>query len=80
MSIYTDIGRNIISVRRKKGVTQEELALSSSMSVSHLRSIEHGRANPSVGLLSRIADSLEVPLCDMLATESEQAAESDSEK
>lgn len=80
MSIYTDIGQNIISVRRKKGITQEELALSSSMSVSHLRSIEHGRANPSMGLLSRIAESLEVPVHDMIAPCPEQTADPEEQK
>ena len=66
MSIYTDIGQNIVSLRRKKGITQEQLALNSNTSISHLRSIEHGRANPSVGLLSRIADTLGEPLLNML--------------
>ena len=72
MSIYTDIAHNIVALRRKKGFTQEELALNSNTSISHLRSIEHGRANPSIGLLCRIASPLEEPLDVILAPAAEE--------
>lgn len=62
MSIPEKIGRNIVFLRKKKGITQEWLALESETAISYLRSIEYGRANPSVEVLARISQVLEVPL------------------
>ena len=62
MSISVEIGLNIVSLRKERGITQEKLALNADMSVSYLRHIEHGFANPSLKTLHRIADALEVPI------------------
>jgi len=62
MSIFQQIGQNIISLRKQKKITQEALALEAKMSPSYLRSIEHGKANPSLDTLNRIAEALHEPL------------------
>ncbi len=62
MSIPQEIGRNIIHLRKKKKMSQEWLALESETAVSYLRAIEHGLANPTIEVLSRISDVLDVPL------------------
>ena len=46
MSIFVEIGTTIVSLRKEKGLTQEQLALECEISVSYLRRIEHGEANP----------------------------------
>ena len=61
MSISQSIGQNIITLRKAKGITQEQLALETEMSVTNLRNIEHGRANPTIKSLERIAQSLDEP-------------------
>ncbi|MBQ4094175.1 MAG: helix-turn-helix transcriptional regulator [Oscillospiraceae bacterium] len=61
MHVSKQIGKNIVALRMQKGITQEHLALYSDVSVTYLRSIEYGRANPSVQLLARLADTLEEP-------------------
>ena len=61
MSIPQKIGQNIVSLRRQKQISQEQLALYSDMSVSYLRSIEQGTANPTINALSRLANTLEEP-------------------
>lgn len=61
MTISRAIGRNIVQIRKKKGITQERLALDSNMSVSYLRSIEHGTANPTIDALNRLAITLGTP-------------------
>ncbi len=62
MSIYEEIGETIVYLRKDKGLTQESLALETGISVSYLRSIEHGKANPTINELWKIAEVLEVDL------------------
>lgn len=62
MSIPGEIGQNIIRLRKGKGITQEEMALNSNMSVSYLRRIETGSANPTIHALQRIANAMQEPL------------------
>ncbi|MBQ9964522.1 MAG: helix-turn-helix transcriptional regulator, partial [Clostridia bacterium] len=57
MSILQEVGRNIVFMREKIGVTQEWLSLETEIAGSYLREIEHGRANPSLDILARIADA-----------------------
>lgn len=48
VSINEDIGKAIVNIRKQKGLSQEYLALECDMSVSYLRRIEHGTANPTI--------------------------------
>jgi len=66
MSIFVEIGQNIIAIRQTKRMTQEALALNANMSVSYLCRIEHGTANPTLDALSRIADALDEPFNDVV--------------
>ena len=59
VSINEDISKAIVDIRKQKGLSQEYLALECDMSVSYLRRIEHGTANPTINELSRIANVLE---------------------
>ena len=62
MSIYEEIGETIVYLRKNKGLTQENLALETGISVSYLRLIEHGSANPTINELWKIAEVLDVQL------------------
>ena len=62
MSIYNEIGESITHLRKLRGLTQESLSLECAVSVSYLRRIEHGNANPTINELWRIAEALEVEL------------------
>ncbi len=55
MTIHNEIGKTIVSARAFRNISQEQLALECAMSVSYLRRIEHGTANPTINELSRIA-------------------------
>lgn len=55
VSINEEIGASIVFLRKEKGLTQENLALEAEISVSYLRLIEHGKANPSQNELQKIA-------------------------
>lgn len=67
MSIFVEIGTTIVSLRKEKGLTQEQLALECEISVSYLRRIEHVEANPTIHALWRLAEVLEVELQNPLA-------------
>lgn len=62
MLYSVEIGKNIVDLRHRNGFSQEQLALQSDISVSYLRAIEHGRANPSLDILETIAKTLGVQL------------------
>lgn len=63
MSIYDEIGETIIHLCQQKGFTQERLALECEISVSYLRFMEPGDANPAINELWRIAKVLEAGFC-----------------
>ena len=67
MSIYEEISNTIVSLRKEKGFTQKALALECEISVSYMRLLEHGRANPTINELWRIAEVLDVELCNPFA-------------
>lgn len=72
MSIQVEIGKQIVSVRMENGITQEDLAYGTGMSVSHLRRIEHGNGNPTVSTLSRLADTLDRSLIITMGKHNEE--------
>ena len=54
------VGANVRRLRKERGLTQEEVALSAHTDLRYLGSIERGKANPSVLLLGRLAEVLDV--------------------
>ena len=62
MSIYEEIGKTVVYLRKDRGFTQENLSLETGISVSYLRLIEHGKANPTINELWKIAEVLDVEL------------------
>lgn len=68
MSVHDDIGRTIVALRTQKGFSQEYLALECEMSLSYLRRIEHGTANPTIDmLLLRIAEVLDADIINPIS-------------
>ena len=60
--IAQKVGKKIRITRRKKGLTQEELADKLKMHVSTLGRIERGQSNSPLQTLNKIAQSLGVSL------------------
>lgn len=54
------VGANIRKLRKRRGLSQEELALDAEIDLTYLGGIERGRRNPSLLVLVRIADQLGV--------------------
>lgn len=59
------IGKKIIKYREQKKMTQEKLAYENDFSKGYLSDIESGKKLPSLQLLEKIAESLEVDIKDL---------------
>lgn len=56
--ICTEFREKLITARRIRGISQQDLARRSGISVSAIKHIESGKSNPSVDTLLHIADVL----------------------
>jgi transcriptional regulator with XRE-family HTH domain len=48
-------------------LTQEELAFAAKIDLTYVGGIEHGRRNPSLLVMARIAEALSIPLSRLIA-------------
>ncbi len=56
---------NIAAIRNSKGIRQVDLAEMVGIKANSLNKIERGKRNPSIGMLQRIADELNVSKKDI---------------
>ena len=56
------LGKQIKAVRKAMGMTQDQLALKSHVSVKYIANIENGKQNPSFDILSAILHVLPLSL------------------
>ena len=56
--ICAEFREKLITARRIRGISQQDLARRSGISVSAIKHIESGKSNPSVDTLIHIADVL----------------------
>lgn len=61
------VGANIRKLRVRKKLSQEQLAHDAEIDLTYLGGIERGKRNPSLMVLVRIADQLNVPPSKLLA-------------
>jgi putative transcriptional regulator len=59
------MSEKVMVYRRRKGMTQQELADKVGVSRFHINKIENGKSKMSVGLALRIAKTLDVTLNDI---------------
>ncbi len=62
LNINVEIGKRIEYLRKQKKFTQEELAFRSNINKNYLCDIEKGRRNPTLIILSKISNGLEITL------------------
>lgn len=63
---YKRLGEKIISARRNKKFSQEQLALLSDIDRTYLARIEEGKANPTIKVLNKISKNLGIRLQKLL--------------
>jgi XRE family transcriptional regulator, aerobic/anaerobic benzoate catabolism transcriptional regulator len=69
-----EVGLRIRAARAKAGVTRKQLAAASGASERYLAHLEAGTGNPSVDMLSGIADALDMAIADLLPLGGERGA------
>lgn len=67
MDVRVRVGLNLQVLRRAKGLSQEELAHQSQIHQTYLSGVERGKRNPSVMVLARIAEALDVDVEALIA-------------
>ena len=60
------VGRNILQIRQRLGMTQEALAVKSGFSQQYLSGLERGQRNPTVVTLYELAQALGVSHLDLV--------------
>ena len=65
------MGKQIKTLRQARGMSQEELSEKISINSKYLSAIERGKANPTLAVLIRLADSLKVGVPDLFNYELE---------
>lgn len=63
---YKRLGTRVTVERRKKKLSQEELAGISEIDRTYLARIEEGKANPSIKVLNKIARTLKLRIHELL--------------
>lgn len=62
-------GKKIKTIRKKKKMTQENLAELSKLSIQYIGEIERGVRNPSLSSIDKIARALEMPVEELFDLE-----------
>jgi transcriptional regulator with XRE-family HTH domain len=66
IDICEQFGANLRRIRRKRGLTQEELAYRVGMDVSYLSELENGRKEPCLRKMKEITQGLDITLTELL--------------
>lgn len=59
-NFYLQLGKKIREIRKKRGLTQEELAWKSGISLNFMGQIERGHKKPSIKTLKKISENLRI--------------------
>ena len=72
MDIRVVFGNNVRRFRLGKGISQESLAHQAEIDRTYLPSIEKGQRNVSLVVANRIANALDIDLCELIKTNGEK--------
>jgi transcriptional regulator with XRE-family HTH domain len=61
MDIRRQLGLNVKKLRKRKGWSQEDLALESDLHRTYISGIERGARNPTILVIDRLARTLGIP-------------------
>lgn len=67
------VGWNIRRLRVERGIAQERLAFDAGIDRSYLGGLERGLHNPTIDLVQRLADTLDVELAELVRSPPEGA-------
>ncbi|MEW6104286.1 MAG: helix-turn-helix transcriptional regulator [bacterium] len=72
MKLEAMLGRKIQQIRKSLGLSQEALANKSDLHPTYIGRIERGEVSPTINVLNKIANSLGLPLDNLLSFEKEK--------
>lgn len=64
-SFHRDFGKSVQTLRKEKGLTQEDLAEEVGVDRSYMGFIERGEKNPTLDKVQKIADALDVDASEL---------------
>ena len=67
MDIRQRLGTNLRRLRLEKGLGQEKFALEYGFDRTYISGIERGVRNPTIVIVQKLADALDVPIIALLA-------------
>jgi transcriptional regulator with XRE-family HTH domain len=62
MDVRKRVGTNLQRLRRRKGLSQEDVAHAADVHQTYLSGVESGKRNPSIVVLERIVTALEADI------------------
>ena len=68
-----NLGPRLQRLRNRRGLSQRKLAAAAGVSNATISLIEHGRTDPSMGLMKRILDALDVSFAEFFSADSQTA-------
>ncbi len=66
MDVRRRLGLNVRALRRERGLSQEELAFECRLHRTYISGVERGVRNPTVTVVEKIAQALNVPASKLL--------------
>lgn len=66
MDVRRLVGKNVRRLRLERGWSQEELAFEADIHRSYISDIERGVRNPTITVVERLAETLEVSTWELL--------------
>lgn len=73
------LGIKIREARKKRQLTQDELAEKAGLSLQHVGDIERGNANPTLSCLQKLAEVMDVAVSDFFAVNDGEAEPDEAE-
>lgn len=73
--LLTFLGKRVRELRSRRRMTRRQMSQEADVSERHLAQLESGEGNISVVLLQRVAAALHVPIANLFAPQTEEAAE-----
>ena len=61
-----ELGKHIVSIRKKKGLTQSDLAHLCFKERQSIERVENGKTNPTAFYLQELAKALDIPVSELL--------------
>ena len=70
LTVMNNIGQKLKTLRAHQGLSQRKLASMSGVSNATISLIEHGRTDPSMGMLKKILDAMDMSFAEFFSAES----------